>query len=134
MRSIELRKYQSEVMTRLQSAVANGARRVLLVAPTGAGKTVIASAPIAGAVADGKPALIVAHRRELIDQAYRKLDDAGLCVGIILAHDHRSEDDAPVQVPQGSQRWPIVEREGICSPRPAAIANMPTASFWRSMR
>ncbi|QIG46782.1 DEAD/DEAH box helicase [Nordella sp. HKS 07] len=96
--TINLRQYQIEVIDELRAAVANGSKRTLLVAPTGAGKTVIASAIIAGAVAKGKRVLMVAHRRELIDQACRKLDDAGIKSGTILAGDFRRDDDAPVQV------------------------------------
>ncbi len=40
----ELRPYQREVMERFRAEVAAGRRCVLLVAPTGSGKTVIAGA------------------------------------------------------------------------------------------
>jgi Holliday junction resolvase RusA-like endonuclease len=45
---IELRPYQAAVATEFEAKVAAGERRVILVAPTGSGKTVIASAIIAG--------------------------------------------------------------------------------------
>ncbi|MGE0284448.1 MAG: DEAD/DEAH box helicase family protein [Rhizobiaceae bacterium] len=61
-----LRTYQSDVIDNLKTAVASGKRRVLLVAATGAGKTIIASALVAGAVAKRRRAQMVAHRRELI--------------------------------------------------------------------
>jgi type II secretory pathway predicted ATPase ExeA len=41
---VDLRPYQADVIARLREAIAAGQRRPLLVAPTGAGKTVIAAA------------------------------------------------------------------------------------------
>jgi superfamily II DNA or RNA helicase len=46
----ELRPYQSAIIAKFQKEVADGRRRILLVAPTGAGKTVIAAAIIAAIV------------------------------------------------------------------------------------
>jgi superfamily II DNA or RNA helicase len=80
----ELRPYQADVITRINAEIAAGRRRVLLVAPTGSGKTVIAAAVVADAVARGLRVLFLAHRRELINQASRKLHAAGIDHGIIL--------------------------------------------------
>ena len=41
-----LRPYQTDVVAQIEQAIAAGERRILLVAPTGSGKTVIASAII----------------------------------------------------------------------------------------
>ena len=38
-----LRPYQSDVIDEIENAIASGQRRILLVAPTGSGKTVIAA-------------------------------------------------------------------------------------------
>jgi DNA repair protein RadD len=48
---IELRPYQRDVIAELDEAIAAGKRRVILVAPTGAGKTIIATAIIKAAIA-----------------------------------------------------------------------------------
>ena len=61
----DLRPYQTDVIGRLREAVAAGKRRILLVAPTGSGKTVIAANIAAGAAGKKKRALALAHRREL---------------------------------------------------------------------
>jgi DNA repair protein RadD len=45
-----LRPYQREVIARVNTAITEGKRRILLVAPTGAGKTIIAAAIIAATV------------------------------------------------------------------------------------
>lgn len=84
-------------MTRFRA----GAKRVLLVAATGAGKTVLASHIIVRSVRGGRRVLFVAHRRELIDQCYRQLLACGMHpkhLGIIMAHDRRRQPRAPVQV------------------------------------
>jgi DNA repair protein RadD len=96
-----LRPYQSDAIARLDDRIAAGVRRVLLVAPCGAGKTTIAASIIRARVRGGERVLFLAHRRELIAQAYRRLLDLGLDeeqVGVIMASDPRRRPAAPVQV------------------------------------
>ena len=81
----ELRPYQRRVIERIYARIDKGLRRILLVAPTGAGKTVIAAAMIADAVKDGRRVLFLAHRRELITQASAKLYATDVDAGVILA-------------------------------------------------
>ena len=64
----KLRSYQVEVIDRVAAEIAAGRRRVLLVAPTGSGKTVIAAAIIAEAAENGRSILVIAHRREIVEQ------------------------------------------------------------------
>lgn len=94
---MRLRPYQVDAIERSREALRSGSRRVLIVAPTGAGKTVIAAEIIRGAVARGRRVLFVAHRRELIGQAYAKLVGVGF-VGVIMANDPRRRPTAMVQV------------------------------------
>jgi superfamily II DNA or RNA helicase len=79
----DLRAYQSEIIDRVVSEIAVGHRRLLLVAPTGAGKTVIAAAIIAEAAKTGRKVLVMAHRREIIEQTHGKLYAFGIDAGII---------------------------------------------------
>jgi DNA repair protein RadD len=81
---LSLRPYQAEVIAQFQAAIAAGKRRVLIVAPTGAGKTILAVAIILDALREHKRAQFLAHRRELIVQASRKLHEAGCDHGILL--------------------------------------------------
>jgi superfamily II DNA or RNA helicase len=81
----ELRPYQVEVIAKFDAEVAAGRRRVLLVVPTASGKTVIAGAIIAKAASAGWRILFLAHRRELIQQASRKLHAVSVDHGIIQA-------------------------------------------------
>tara|TARA_Y100000310_G_scaffold145607_1_gene144927 strand:+ start:1177 stop:1530 length:354 start_codon:yes stop_codon:yes gene_type:complete len=80
-----LRPYQHNLVTRTHEEIATGRRRIIWVAPTGSGKTVIVSEYISQAVARGRGVLFLAHRRELIHQAHQKLYDNGIDAGIILA-------------------------------------------------
>lgn len=85
-----LRQYQVEAHDATLDALRE-ADSTLLVMPVGTGKTATFSA-VAASFRDmtGKPALVVAHRRELIDQAARALNRAGLMVAVEMAHDRAS--------------------------------------------
>jgi superfamily II DNA or RNA helicase len=80
-----LRPYQVDVIQRIDAEIEAGGRRVLLVAPTGAGKTVIAADIIDKTVQAGGRVIFVAHRRELIVQASTKLHAVGIDHGIVQA-------------------------------------------------
>jgi DNA repair protein RadD len=98
---VHLRPYQESAIARVRALVRGGARRILVVASTGAGKTVCFAHISAAAAHRGNSVLIIAHRRELIHQTYRKLCEAGLpeaMVGVLMATDARRRPTAPVQV------------------------------------
>ncbi len=96
---IEFRPYQSRSIQTTRTRIAAGVRRVLINAPTGAGKTCIAAGIVQMAIAKGKRVLFLAHRRELIDQTVNKLVDAGvLNFGVIMAGNRLNNAAAPVQV------------------------------------
>lgn len=80
-----LRPYQADVIVRASAEVVAGSRRVLIVAPTGSGKTVIAAEITRRRLARNGRVLFLAHRRELIGQAIRKLYAAGVDAGIVQA-------------------------------------------------
>ena len=84
-RALSLRPYQNDIIIKYREASAAGKRRVLIVAPTGAGRTILAVAIILDALVNqGKRVQFLAHRRELIVQASRKLYAAGCDHGILL--------------------------------------------------
>lgn len=94
-----LRPYQQAGIDELREAIRSGAKRVLMVGPTGGGKTVVAASIIRSAVARGKRVLFLAHRIELINQAKRQVEKFGvLDVGVIRADDARANPEAQVQV------------------------------------
>jgi superfamily II DNA or RNA helicase len=95
----ELRPYQQNVIAEFDHECAAGRRRIIMVAPTGSGKTVIAAAIIKQATAAAKNVLVLAHRREIITQTSRKLHDHDIYHGIIQAgFDRLSRPMAQVQV------------------------------------
>lgn len=101
---IEIRPYQLEVIEQFERTVAAGKRRVILVAPTGSGKTVIAAEIIRRAVAAGKRVLFIAHRRELIVQAGERLWAHGIDSGTIQAG-FPPRPGEPVQVASIQTLW-----------------------------
>ena len=72
---MELRDYQVKGIEDMRYWIKAGKRKLLLVSPTGSGKTIMASSMIEKAVERGKSCLFVAHRRELVMQCSRKLFD-----------------------------------------------------------
>jgi DNA repair protein RadD len=77
----ELRPYQLDHVEKIEQAIADGQRRLLVVLPTGGGKTVEAAELIKRARARGQRALFVAHRREIIDQTAKRLTEHGMPLG-----------------------------------------------------
>src|SRR5436190_19773603 len=70
---VVLRPYQAEALSRLLACRDQGLSRVLVVMPTGTGKTTLFSSLIGTHhQALTEKSLVLAHRRELLDQAYRR--------------------------------------------------------------
>jgi superfamily II DNA or RNA helicase len=82
---MHLRDYQELALQKLRDSMRTGNKKLLLVAPTGSGKTVIAGAMIKAAVDKSNNCLFVAHRRELIDQCSDKLRQFDVNHGVIMA-------------------------------------------------
>jgi len=103
---VRLRPYQERAIAEIKSVIralrkASRPVRVLCVAPTGAGKTVLFARIVAGAAAKGTPCTLLAHRAELLEQTWSKLLDAGIpaeSMGMTWADDRRRNDNALVQV------------------------------------
>lgn len=81
---IHLRTYQQQGVEAIRAAFRR-CKRVLYVAPTGSGKTVLFSY-IGKAMTDtDKRVYILVHRAELVDQVCRTLDEFGVKYGVIAA-------------------------------------------------
>jgi DNA repair protein RadD len=94
-----LRPYQDSVIADYERQLAAGRRRILIVAPTGSGKTVIASEIIKRATAQSQRVVFIAHRNELLSQARDKLKSFDVSAGIIKAgRDKDARPQAIVQV------------------------------------
>ena len=91
--TMTLRDYQQNVINEYEQKIAAGIRRIIIVAPTGAGKTVIAAEIIRRACAEYNRVLFIAHRNELLTQARDKLKSFDIVAGIIKAG--RDKDARP---------------------------------------
>ncbi len=91
--------HQASTIIRLRDAFADGARRIMLQAATGAGKTKIASTIICGVCDIGRPVLFAVPAVELIDQTLAKFFAEGVRdVGIIQANHMMTDRSKPVQI------------------------------------
>ena len=70
---MELRPYQKEAETAVFEQWSGGVHRTLLVLPTGTGKTIVFAKIAEQCVRAGNRVLILAHRKELLDQAEDKI-------------------------------------------------------------
>lgn len=87
------RDYQLQAVADCRAQYQQGARSVLLVLPTGGGKTMIGALVVAGALQRQRRVLWLAGRRELVHQAAERMP---VEAGLIMAGEPRR--DSPVQV------------------------------------
>lgn len=80
-----LRPYQTKALEDLRDVIRSGARKPLLVMPTGAGKAVCLAEMVRLAQAKGQRTLILAHRQELISQLGEKLAAVGVKYGLVMS-------------------------------------------------
>jgi superfamily II DNA or RNA helicase len=92
-----LRPYQEQVITDVYAKVREGYRRIVLVAGTGAGKTVISGQICAHAEAAGSRLLFLVHLDVLVGQTYDKMKSFGLHCGFIKAG-WPEDPTAPIQI------------------------------------
>jgi DNA repair protein RadD len=81
----QLRPYQTDVVARFHQAVADGKRRIIIIAPTGSGKTIVANDIIRDARAKLRKVVMLAHRREIVGQTSKKLHGSEIFHGIVQA-------------------------------------------------
>jgi len=97
----ELRPYQKKVIADLYSLVREGKRRPFIYAPTGAGKTAIASRIIRDAITKERPVafrvLFLIHRDPLLEQTQEALSLYGIETGAIKSG-HKEDRTKTVQI------------------------------------
>ncbi len=95
----ELRDYQSAAIDRLRVSLASGRKRPVLMVPTGAGKTMIASSIIRSARAKGKRVAFCVPTLSLIDQTIEAFSAEGVReIGVMQAQHVMTDGEQPVQV------------------------------------
>jgi len=81
----QLRPYQVQSIDELREAFKAGHRMVILVIPTGGGKTTVAAEMIRKSTELNNRILFLAHRKELVEQAKNRLHTFGIHPGVIMA-------------------------------------------------
>src|SRR5580704_17889933 len=95
----ELYPWQADALMALRQTIGQGVKRIVLQAPTGAGKTLLSAAVIEGALAKGKRVAFVVSHLSLIDQTVEALYAEGIrdC-GVIQSNHHQTDWSRPVQI------------------------------------
>ncbi|MBJ2155278.1 DEAD/DEAH box helicase [Variovorax sp. IB41] len=105
-----LRDYQKDAIRGMRAAIRGGARNVLICAPTGSGKTEIASCLADLNQKKGKRSAFVVDRKSLIRQTSDTFDLHGIAHGVIQADHPRFRPSLQTQVCSvqtiGRRRWP----------------------------
>ena len=83
---LKLREYQQSSIDEIRRRFLQGKQAVLLVLPTGSGKTVVFCKMAQAAIEKQKRILIIVHRIELLNQASEKLISLGVDHGKISPH------------------------------------------------
>lgn len=81
---LKLRDYQQESVSGTRQALRSH-RSVMLQAPTGAGKTAMASFMMDSVSSKGKVGFFICHRRELVEQTAKTFDRTGIKYGYIAS-------------------------------------------------
>lgn len=101
--AIEDRAFQINAVNAIPKKWREGSPKVLLVSPTGSGKTTMAGMVIERAVSNGRRVLMLAHRRRLIQQIAERAKLLGIDYGITMANLPQDEwvvrdINAPLQI------------------------------------
>lgn len=90
---LELRPYQQDLKAQIVALIRQGHKRILVCLPTGGGKTTIFGDIVAGSSRKENGCLVVAHRKELIDQAHGRLHLFNVAAGRIMGGKHKYRGD-----------------------------------------
>jgi DNA repair protein RadD len=127
---VVLRDYQEDAVEKIRAAFKE-CRRVLFVLSTGGGKTVIFSFIAASAADLKRRVVIVAHRREIVDQISDALTLFGVQHGLIMPNRTPTED--PVQVGMVQTLYNRIAKGKIAPPDLLVVdeAHHSVAGSWR---
>lgn len=89
---IKLRDYQNKTIDAIRTEFRKGNKKVIMCAPTGAGKTIMFTSMISDAVDKGKKCLVLTHRTELLMQASGSFSKFNLNPTLIVANKYPNLD------------------------------------------
>lgn len=98
MTEVVLRDYQSTAVDRLRDCIRAGQRKLLLISPTGSGKTEIASSMMQEVKRKGTRALFIVDRVTLVNQTSERLDLYDIPHGVLQAGHWRTRTYERIQV------------------------------------
>lgn len=94
-----LRPLQESAIAQIRQAIREGHKRIVLMAPTGFGKTLTAAHIIAGALSKGKRPMFVCPAIALVNQTLASFEGEGIRdIGVIQAQHERTDFTAAVQI------------------------------------
>src|SRR5574344_559437 len=94
-----LRPYQQKTLDKIVEALSNGASKVLVNLPTGAGKTVLAAEFISLCLQWNKQIIFCVNREELIKQTYNKFSAVTDSLSVVKSGmENLFNEDARVQI------------------------------------
>lgn len=94
-----LRPKQAIALEQVRQAVREGHKRIVLQAPTGMGKTLMAAHLIGSSIERGKRPLFTCPAITLVDQTLKAFEREGIHdIGVIQANHYRTDWDAQVQI------------------------------------
>lgn len=82
---ITLRDYQENLVNAVRDELKKGHRRVMMVLPTGGGKTHVIGSIAARCLENGHKVLALMHRRQLVTQTVDRFNECGVDPGIIMS-------------------------------------------------
>ncbi len=92
-----LRPHQAQIIELIKDAIRDGHRHILVGAPTGFGKTLIAKTITDGAVDKGNRVLFTAHRKELIYQTFDTFERPG-AISVSMGSEGAYDKSLPIQI------------------------------------
>ena len=93
----QLRDYQQEMIDKVVESLRQGHRKIMIVLPTGGGKTAIASELVRRSYSKNKSSIFMCHRQELLDQTYDTYGKNGIVPAFIKGGMHPDYNN-PMQI------------------------------------
>ncbi len=95
---MELRPYQEEALNQVRKHYAKGTKKVLIQAPTGAGKTLMFCEILKGVIAKKNKAIVIVRGKDLVDQCSKRLFRENVPHGCLQGNHWNQNLTAPIQI------------------------------------